>query len=109
MIYPYIVDNIGERLQTKRRGRAVTISHHTPAFGPAGLHGELNQLHDLLHTWETMTEGEVRNATAQRIVELTAELNIDKDLALDLDSMQANLAGLVDALHLHLHDLALQH
>lgn len=109
VIYPYIVDNIGEALQTKRRGRAVTISHHTPAFGPAGLHGELNQLHDLLHTWETMTEGEVRNATAQRIVELTAELNIDKDLALELDSMQDNLAGLVDALHLHLHDLALQH
>lgn len=108
VIYPYIVDNIGEALQTKRRGRAVNISHHTPSFGPAGLHGELNELHDLLHQWQSMTEGEVRNATAARIVEMTAELKIDKDLALDLDTASQNLAALVDTLHLHLHDLALQ-
>ncbi|TDQ36522.1 cobaltochelatase subunit CobN [Thiopseudomonas denitrificans] len=108
VIYPYIVDNIGEALQTKRRGRAVTVSHHTPSFGPAGLHGELNQLHELLHQWQSMTDGEVRNATATRIIDLTAELNIDKDLALDLTTAENNLAQLTDTLHLHLHDLALQ-
>lgn len=108
VIYPYIVDNIGEALQTKRRGRAVTISHHTPSFGPAGLHGELTELHELLHRWLSMTAGEVRTATARRIVELGGELGIDKDLALDLPEAARDMATLVDTLHRHLHDLALQ-
>lgn len=108
VIYPFIVDNIGEALQTKRRGRATTISHHTPAFGPAGLHGELNELHDLLHQWQSMTEGEVREATAGRILELVTELNMDKDMSLDLARAQDNFPELIDSLHLHIHDLALQ-
>lgn len=107
VIYPYIVDNIGEALQTKRRGRAVTISHNTPSFGPAGLHDQYTELHDLLHRWLAMTEGEVRGATAQQIVKLAGELKMDKDLALDLEQAQANFTQLVDTLHLHLHELAL--
>ncbi|MCQ4263779.1 cobaltochelatase subunit CobN [Stutzerimonas stutzeri] len=107
-IYPYIVDNIGEALQAKRRGRALILSHNTPSFGPAGLHGSLNELHDLLHEWLNMTEGEVRSATAQRIRSLAGELNLNKDLAIDLDDSALNMALLVDELHLHLHDLALQ-
>lgn len=108
VIYPYIVDNIGEALQTKRRGRAVTISHNTPSFGPAGLHGQLNELHDLLHQWLNMTEGEVRSATAARIQELTGELKIDKDMALDMSAINDDFSAFVDALHVQLHDLALE-
>src|SRR5690606_16447692 len=84
VIYPYIVDNIGEALQTKRRGRAVTVSHNTPAFGPAGLHTELTHLHELLHQWLHITEGEVRNQTEISIKAKAAELNLDNDLGLDL-------------------------
>lgn len=108
VIYPYIVDNIGEALQTKRRGRAVTISHNTPSFGPAGLHGQLNELHDLLHEWLSMTEGEVRSATAARIQEMTGELKIDKDMALDMAAINDDFNAFVDALHVQLHDLALE-
>ncbi|RYY84742.1 MAG: cobalt chelatase, partial [Comamonadaceae bacterium] len=65
VVYPYIVDNIGEAVQTKRRGRAVNISHQTPPMAPAGLHRDmgysreriaadfpafLGKLHDHLHT-----------------------------------------------------------
>lgn len=107
VLYPYIVDNIGEALQTKRRGRAVTLSHNTPAFGPAGLHGALNELHDLLHQWLNMTEGEVRNATAARIRALAGELKLDKDMAIDAARIEADFAAFVDALHIELHDLAL--
>lgn len=107
VVYPYIVDNIGEALQTKRRGRAVTISHNTPSFGPAGLHGQLNELHDLLHQWLSMTEGEVRSATAARIRTLTNELKIDKDIAIDLSGVD-DFQAFVDTLHVQLHDLALE-
>lgn len=36
-IYPYIVDNVGEGLQAKRRGQAVIIDHMTPPFDKASL------------------------------------------------------------------------
>jgi len=108
VLYPYIIDNIGEALQTKRRGRAVNISHNTPAFGPAGLHGTLNDLHDLLHQWQDMVDGEVRLQTAERIRSLSTELNLDKDIAASGISAEQDFAALVDALHLQLHDLALE-
>lgn len=108
VLYPYIVDNIGEALQAKRRGRALILSHNTPSFGPAGLHGRLNELHDLLHQWLTMTPGEVRSATAARIRALTGELKLDLDLGVELSAPGLDMQALVDDLHLHLHDLALQ-
>ncbi len=107
VLYPYIVDNIGEALQTKRRGRAVTISHSTPAFAPAGLHGEINRLHGLLHTWKNMEEGEVRVKTAEEIRALATAANVEKDMGWDATRIGADFAGFVDALHVHLHDLAL--
>ncbi|MEN9465351.1 MAG: hypothetical protein RL217_1532 [Pseudomonadota bacterium] len=105
VIYPYIVDNIGEALQTKRRGRAVTISHSTPAFGPAGLHTQLTALHELLHQWLHITDGEVKNQTQKSIKEKAAELKLDKDLNLDLT--KNDFKDSVDQLHVHLHDIAL--
>lgn len=107
ILYPYIMDDIGEALQTKRRGRAVTISHNTPSFGPAGLHNELTELHELLHQWGNLTDGEVKNQVAKRITDASAALNLDKDLGLDLD--HNDFSDTVAQLHLHLHDIALAH
>ncbi len=36
VFYPYIQDNVGEALQARRRGRAVTVSHQTPPFARQG-------------------------------------------------------------------------
>ena len=36
-VYPYIVDDVGEGLQAKRRGRGVVVDHLTPALGGRGL------------------------------------------------------------------------
>ncbi|OZN80847.1 cobalamin biosynthesis protein CobN, partial [Pseudomonas aeruginosa] len=44
VFYPYIQDNVGEAIQARRRGRAVTVSHQTPSFAPAGLYDELRDL-----------------------------------------------------------------
>ncbi len=107
VIYPYIVDNIGEALQTKRRGRATVISHATPPFAPAGLHGEINRLHDLLHTWLNMTEGEVRDKTRDEIIRVTLENKIDRDMTWERERMRTHFQEFADALHIQLHDLAL--
>ena len=49
VFYPYIQDNVGEAVQAKRRGRAVTVSHQVPPVAPAGLYDELRDLHGLVH------------------------------------------------------------
>lgn len=108
VLYPYIVDNVGEAMQAKRRGRATIITHNTPSFSPAGLHGEINQLHDLLHSWLTTDDGEVKGKTFADLVNKAIELNIDKDMRLDRAGIEADPARFGDLLHIHIHDLALQ-
>ncbi|MBU2262490.1 MAG: cobaltochelatase subunit CobN, partial [Proteobacteria bacterium] len=50
-IYPYIVDNVGEGTQAKRRGMAVIIDHMTPPFDRAGLNRELKELAALMNDY----------------------------------------------------------
>ncbi|MGQ3683993.1 MAG: cobaltochelatase subunit CobN [Candidatus Loosdrechtia sp.] len=50
-IYPYIVDNVGEGLQAKRRGMAVIIDHMTPPFDKAGMNKELRELRALINDY----------------------------------------------------------
>ncbi len=41
IIYPYIMDNVGEGSQAKHRGYAVMIDHLTPPIVAAGIYGDL--------------------------------------------------------------------
>ncbi|MEY6433203.1 cobaltochelatase subunit CobN [Thioalkalicoccus limnaeus] len=104
--YPYIVDNIGEATQAKRRGRAVTISHQTPPFAPAGLHQELMPLHDLIHEWELLDQGAVKLQTEQAIIAEAGKLNLLEDLGWSEDEAVADFVGFERELHDYLHDLA---
>lgn len=106
VIYPYIVDNIGEALQTKRRGRAVNITHQTPPFAPAGLHGTLNEIHDLLHDWQRQDEGVVKDKIAADLMQKVKKERIDQDMGWDDQRIAADRRGFVDELHSHLHELA---
>ena len=106
VIYPYITDNIGEALQARRRGRAVTVSHQTPPFSPAGLHGELLALHDLIHEWELLDEGPVRASAERSIIERVTEGTIYRDLGWTPEAMAADFVAFEHDLHLYLHELA---
>lgn len=106
VFYPYIQDNVGEAMQARRRGRAVTISHQTPPFAPAGLYDELRDLHVLVHEYQQLEEGAVRDATASRIRDAVAAAHMDKDLGWDATRMQADFTGFLIVLHDHLHVLA---
>jgi len=55
-IYPYIVDDVGEGLQAKRRGMAVIIDHMTPPFDKAGLNKELRELSALINDYNVAKE-----------------------------------------------------
>lgn len=106
VIYPYIVDNIGEATQAKRRGRATIISHQTPPFAPAGLHAQLMPLHDLLHEHELLDEGAVRLRTAAAIIDEAAALDLLADIGWSAERAHADFAAFARELHDWLHSLA---
>ena len=106
VIYPYIVDNIGEATQAKRRGRATIISHQTPSFAPAGLHAQLMPLHDLLHEYELLDVGAVKDRTMGAIVDEAARLTLIEDIGWTAERARADFRPFERELHDWLHTLA---
>lgn len=51
-IYPYIVDNLGEGIQAKRRGRGVMVSHLTPVLKKADISEEYSRMAELINEIE---------------------------------------------------------
>lgn len=106
VFYPYIQDNIGEALQAKRRGRAIVISHQTPAFGPAGLYAELTHLHELMHTYQMLDSGPVKVKAGEQLLNAAIEQNLHVDMGWDEEGLSSNPPAFAAALHDHLHELA---
>ena len=106
VVYPFIVDDVGEAMQTKRRGRATVISHMTPPFAAAGLEGEIRNLHELMHQYKQLDQGGVKQKTASQLTKLCFDTNICKDLGWEQAQITAAFDEFIDALHIHLEDLA---
>lgn len=83
ILYPYIMDDIGEGIVAKRRGAATVIDHLTPALGTSALPPELQTLKDLIQRWreESSKGGEGSAATRAEIDAEVIKRGIDKDLA----------------------------
>ena len=106
VVYPYIVDNIGEAVQAKRRGRAVTVTHQTPPFRPAGLHDALVRIHDLLHAWLAQDDGAVKERLKADFLAAVSRERIDRDLGWDAGKIAREFPAFVTAVHDQLHELA---
>ncbi|MGK6354413.1 cobaltochelatase subunit CobN [Sphingomonas sp. DT-207] len=106
VFYPYIQDNVAEAIQARRRGRAVTISHQTPAFGPSGLYDELRDLHALIHEYAQLEDGGVRARVAADIRAKAAAAKLDRDIGWDAAAAERNFPSFYAALHDHLHEVA---
>ncbi|WGS85085.1 cobaltochelatase subunit CobN [Methylomonas sp. UP202] len=83
-IYPYIMDDVGEALQAKRRAMALIISHMTPPLDKADLNPELSKLAGLLDDY---------NVAAQKSEQLAK-------IRLDEINQIASKAGLLKDLNL---------
>jgi len=105
VVYPYIQDNIGEAMQAKRRGRAVTVSHQTPPFSPAGLNDELKTLHDLIHQHQQLEEGAVQDAVREQILDLAAQRSVDADMGWTRSTARIDFAAFLNQLHDYLHQV----
>ncbi len=92
-IYPYIVDDVGEGIQAKRRGRGVIIDHMIPAVKGSGLYREYSRLYDLIQGYNRQrTKGSVvANRTLETIRKMVKTLGVDEDLGLknlDTDGLE---------------------
>jgi cobaltochelatase CobN len=64
-IYPYIVDDVGEGLQAKRRGMSVVIDYMTPPFDKAGMNRESKELAALISDYNAAREKSLQLAAAK--------------------------------------------
>jgi len=106
IFYPYIQDNIGEAIQAKRRGRAVTISHQTPALAPAGLYDELRDLHEQMHHYQHLSDGQVRDKVTRELLENARTAGMVEDMGWTEAAIAADTDEFINRLHDHLHELA---
>lgn len=106
VVYPYIVDNLGEALTAKRRGRAVMVSHRTPVFSPAGFEARMAHMHELMHEWETVDDGPTKAALERQLLTQFVEHNLHHDLGWTQEAIAANFTGYLERLHPYLDTLA---
>ncbi|MFQ5535716.1 MAG: cobaltochelatase subunit CobN, partial [Sphingomonadales bacterium] len=106
VFYPFIVDDVGEAMQAKRRGAATVIAHMTPPFAAAGLQGEVADLHQLMHEYKQLDEGGVKERTAAKIKEQCVVSKICEDLAWEAAAIDADFDGFLEELHRFMEDVA---
>ena len=82
--YPYIVDDVGEGIQAKRRSRAVTIDHLIPALNRSGINNEYRKLYSLISSYYSSRSlgGQTGEIKLKEISDLTFKLGIHTDLGL---------------------------
>ncbi|WP_417228412.1 cobaltochelatase subunit CobN [Amphritea sp.] len=106
VLYPYIQDNIGEAMQAKRRGRATIISHQTPPFAPSGFYDELSDIHALIHQYQQLEKGAVRDATLNDLLTKVIAADLQKDIGWTEEGIRKQADAFMPVLHDHMHLLA---
>ncbi len=81
-VYPYVVDDVGEGIQAKRRGCAVVIDHLTPPIERAGLYREYAELYTLIGEYKLAVDGRLREQKLRDIERKARALHLLKDLGL---------------------------
>ena len=108
VIYPYIMDNVGEGTQAKRRGNAVMIDHLTPPIVPSDLYGEFLALTDKMESYENAADPALKQSYRNSIIELYDSLNLELDLNLTVAQVEAMSETMFDDfLETGLHDYLL--
>lgn len=81
-IYPYIVDDIGEGIQAKRRGRGVIIDHLIPAVKQAGLYHEYSRLYDMISDYNQAVAigSQTVSGKLEKIKKVIKKTGLHKDL-----------------------------
>lgn len=83
-LYPYLVDDVGEGIQAKRRGRGAIVDHLIPPVKEGGLYQEYIKLYEMIGQYNISLSSGAETAAVrlEAIVDLIRRLGIDKDLSL---------------------------
>jgi len=100
-LYPYIVDNIGEGIQAKRRGMAALISYLTPPLDKAVLNTELVKLMGLISDYRVAAQKGPLAAEAimGEFAALATKLGIAKDMGYSTLSKVEQMDAIEDHLN----------
>lgn len=100
VVYPYIVDGVGEGIIAKRRGNAVLVDHMTPAIIYAGLYGDYATLSNSIQSYETVENEQVKAGHAEAIITniLSTGLNSRLDVT-EKELREMNEAEFDEMLH----------
>jgi len=94
VVYPYVMDGLGEGNQAKRRGSAVIVDHLVPLIIAAGLYGNYTELADEMLAYERQDANPTLKAAHRAaIINMTTELHLDEQLEIDLTPFAANLTA----------------
>ncbi|MBN1931363.1 MAG: cobaltochelatase subunit CobN [Desulfobacterales bacterium] len=101
-IYPYIVDDVGEGIEAKRRGRGVILDHLTPPMKEADLYNEYRKIHELFHKWEIAKANgsETASEYKREVLKMVEETGIANDLSINEMNEEA-----MEKIHLYLHEI----
>lgn len=82
VVYPYIVDDVGEGIVAKRRGAAVVIDHMIPPLKKGGLYHEYAELEELISDHHRALDQDAALALQYRenIIKKIKTLGLDKDI-----------------------------
>lgn len=81
---PWVINNLGESILSKRRTYAVLIDHLVPPTEQAGLSDGLDTLHRDIERFQRVEPGVLREKMRQSITGKVREIGLDKDLSLEL-------------------------
>jgi cobaltochelatase CobN len=108
VVYPYIVDNIGEAIHVKRRGRGVIVSYQTPAFSPAGLSDDFVKINEQIREYQSLDQGLVRDNSRKLIIEQAVKMNIHKDMKWKVADLERDFDKFLRDIEDYLEDLGAQ-
>lgn len=82
VIYPYIVDDVGEGLVAKRRGSAVIVDHMIPPLKKGGLYHEYAELEEMISSHDQALEQGAEHAGQyqENIIKKVKALGLEKDI-----------------------------
>ncbi|AKB30996.1 CobN-like chelatase BtuS for metalloporphyrine salvage [Methanosarcina siciliae HI350] len=99
VIYPYIMDGMGEGMQAKRRGNAVIIDHLVPPVVLSESYGNYTELSSKISQYQTLpSESELKELRMQEIVNLTQELSLDEFVNVSLSESEDTEEEFLDEL-----------
>ena len=106
-IYPYIINNIGEGTQAKRRSYCCIIDYLVPVMHNADAYGEMAELEVLLQDYyHATTSDQGKLPHMQKLIwEKVRQAKLDHDLELSEETVFSDFNGFLEKLHDYLHEL----